>query len=268
MRKATLVVLIATAALFAASPRLAVAAIVDTAAASAPDPDPAEKLNRKGYAIHQFFDRILIRPAAMAYMAAMPRPLRLGIENVLNNLGEPVVAANDLIQGRFRKAGTSTVRFVTNSTVGVAGLFDVAKRAGLPRHDNGFALTLGRAGVRPGPYLFIPLVGPSTVRDAIGSGVDAVTNPFHWIARRQSETVIVSTTVVAGLDARSVADSELTALLGDATDPYATLRSVYLQNQQSQVDDKDSSALPALPDFDDDNATPAAPSPQGAKAPG
>ena len=129
--------------------------------------DPAEKLNRKGYAIHQVLDRFLLRPAAMTYFAITLKPLRLGIENVLTNLGEPVVAVNDVLQGRFRKAGATTVRFVTNSTIGVAGIFDVAKHAGIPRHDNGFALTLGRAGVKPGPYLFIPLMGPSTVRDAV-----------------------------------------------------------------------------------------------------
>jgi phospholipid-binding lipoprotein MlaA len=220
--------------------------------------DPAEGVNRVGFAIHQTLDRFLLRPAALAFKAITPPPLRKGLENLLSNLGEPVVAANDLLQGRFHKAGDSTLRFVVNSTVGVAGLFDVATPAGLPYHGNGFALTLGRAGVAPGPYLFIPLLGPTTVRDLIGEGVDVISDPFRYFVPHATQTVIVGKGVVSGLDARANADADLTALMSDATDPYATLRSVYLQNQQSKIDDTAGSSLPPLPDFDEDSTAPAA----------
>jgi phospholipid-binding lipoprotein MlaA len=223
--------------------------------------DPWEKVNRTGYAIHQFFDRLIIRPVAMTYKTVLPSVARQGVRNVINNLDEPVVAINDLLQGHPKKAGATTVRFVTNSTIGIAGLFDVAEKLKNPHHDNGFALTMGRAKVKPGPYLFIPLVGPSTVRDLVGGVVDGAMDPFHWIQYRHYREVTVARAVVGGIDKRAEADADLTALMADATDPYATLRSVYLQNQQSQIDGSDPHAVPALPDFDTPPAPTATPAP-------
>jgi len=220
--------------------------------------DPAEKINRVGYAIHQFFDRNLIRPLALTYQTVVPGVLRDGLRRVLNNLGEPNIVANDLLQGRVKMARTATLRFATNSTFGVLGFFDMATRAGLPRHENGFDVTLGRYGMKPGAYLFIPLLGPTTVRDAIGSAANTLLDPIHAFVPHDAHTFIIAKGVVDGVDLRARADSQLTAVLGDATDPYATLRSVYLQNEQSKIDDN-STTLPALPDFDED-ATPAAPS--------
>jgi phospholipid-binding lipoprotein MlaA len=220
--------------------------------------DPAEKINRVGYAVHQFFDRLLIRPIALTYQNIVPSPLRNGLRHMLDNLGEPNIAANDLLQGRVRMARTATLRFATNSTFGVLGFLDMATRAGLPRHENGFDLTLGRAGMKPGAYLFIPLLGPTTVRDAIGSAANTLLDPVHAFLPHDAHTFIITKGVVDGIDLRARADSQLTAVLSDATDPYATLRSVYLQNEQSRIDDN-STTLPALPDFDED-ATPSAPS--------
>jgi phospholipid-binding lipoprotein MlaA len=260
VRKATLAISVAVLLAGAAAPAVASAPQSEPVALSGDRVDPAEKVNRKLFAFHQFLDRTLLRPLAMAYKAITPKPLRLGIENVISNLGEPVVAANDLIQGRFRKAGTSTVRFVTNSTLGIGGLIDVATAGDLPHHDNGFALTLGRAGVKPGPYLFIPLLGPSTLRDLIGNGVDAAASPFQWLIREPAKTdYIVSKTIVGGLDTRASVDADYTALFAEATDPYATLRSVYLQNQQSKIDDSTTATPAALPDFDDGSASPPPP---------
>ena len=220
--------------------------------------DPAEKINRVGYAIHQFFDRILIRPVALTYQRAVPGVVRDGVRHMLDNLGEPNIVANDLLQGRVRMARTATLRFAANSTFGVLGFFDVATRGGLPRHENGFDLTLGRAGMKPGAYLFVPLLGPTTVRDAIGSAANILLDPVRAFVPHDAHTFIIAKGVVDGIDLRARADSQLTAVLSDATDPYATLRSVYLQNEQSKIDDN-STTLPALPDFDED-ATPAAPS--------
>ncbi|HXQ48069.1 MAG TPA: VacJ family lipoprotein, partial [Caulobacteraceae bacterium] len=225
--------------------------LLATAAQAAPhNDDPAEPMNRVGFAIYQALDSHLVRPAALAYQRALPGPVRRSIENVLANLHEPVVAANDLLQGRFAKARAAVVRFAVNSTDGVLGLFDVAARLGVPRHDNGFALTLGRAGVRPGPYLFIPIAGPSTVRDTIGNGIDGLMDPFQWFVGARLTTLLVTRSVVSGLDERASADADLQALLADATDPYATLRSVYLQNQQAKIDDRPANAAPVLPSFD------------------
>jgi phospholipid-binding lipoprotein MlaA len=239
----------------------ALAALYVPGAAQAADPgfkgDPAEKFNRAGYAIHQFFDRVLIRPLAMTYQKVVPAPVRDGLRHVLDNLGEPSIAANDLLQGRVKNARTATLRFATNSIFGIGGIFDMATPAGLPRHDNGFDITLGRAGVKPGPYLFISLVGPTTVRDTIGDAVNILLDPINSVIPHSAHTFVVTKGVVNGVDLRARSDAELTALMGEATDPYATLRSVYLQNEQSKVDDT-VTTLPPLPDFDED-ATPATP---------
>jgi phospholipid-binding lipoprotein MlaA len=238
------------------------AVLVATAAQAAPsNDDPDEGMNRVGFAIYESLDRGVIRPAALAYQRAVPALVRRGFEHVLTNLHEPVVAANDLLQGRFRKARSALIRFALNSTEGVLGLFDVAGRLGVPHHDNGFALTLGRAGVRPGPYLFIPVVGPTTVRDAIGNGVDTLMDPFEWLVGARLATVFLTRGVVSGLDQRASADAGLQALLADATDPYATLRSVYLQDEQAKIDDRPAGVAPALPSFDDDSAPTAQPDP-------
>lgn len=239
----------------------AVAALAVPGAAHAADGafkgDPAEKINRVGYAIHQFLDRLLIRPVAMTYQKVVPAPLRDGVRHVLDNLGEPSIAANDLLQGHFKNARTATLRFATNSIFGVAGIFDMATPAGLPRHDNGFDVTLGRAGIKPGPYLFIPLIGPTTVRDAIGDGVNILLDPINSVIPHSAHTFVLTKGIVNGVDLRARSDAQLTAVMSDATDPYATLRSVYLQNEQSKIDDS-ASTLPPLPDFDED-ATPPAP---------
>lgn len=220
--------------------------------------DPWEGLNRRGYAINRFLDKVLIRPAAMAYRWLTPGPIGVGLHHVLINLSEPLVVINDLFQLRIRRAANATARFAVNSTIGVAGLIDVAGKDGVAHHDNTFGDTLGRYGVRPGPYLFIPVLGPSTVRDLLGSGADAVLDPVHWVNYRYRTELSTAVTVVGGLDLRSRSDDELKALLADAADPYATLRSAYLQSRQGEIDE--GRGLPALPDFDDpaaETATPA-----------
>lgn len=229
--------------------------LVATAARAAPSSDdPDERMNRVGFAIYEALDRELIRPAALAYQRALPGPVQRGIEHVLTNLHEPVVAVNDLLQGRFRKARSAVIRFAINSTDGVLGVFDVAAKLGVPPHDNGFALTLGRAGVKPGPFLFIPIAGPTTLRDAIGNGVDDLMDPLQWFVGTRLASIVLTRTVVSGLDQRASADAGLQALVADATDPYATIRSVYLQNQQARIEDRPPGAAPVLPTFDEDSA--------------
>ena len=246
---------------------LAVAPIAEAAPTHALG-DPLERANRVGFGVHQFLDRVLLRPVAMVYKTVVPGVVRSGVRHVLDNLDEPVVMANDLFQGHPENAGRTTVRFAVNSTFGVLGLFDVAGKTGLPHHDNSFAFTLGRHHVKPGPFLFIPLVGPTTTRDLIGGAVDGTLDPFHWLRYRYRNPITVSRAVVGGLDLRANADADLSALLDGATDPYATLRSVYLQNQQSQIDGGgDAATLPALPDFDDPAAPAAKPEDKSAVPP-
>jgi phospholipid-binding lipoprotein MlaA len=235
---------------------------------AAPKEDPFEGANRRGYAIHQFIDRIFLRPAARTYQAVIPKPIRTGLRQVLSNMGEPGIMANDLLQGHPVRAGKTLGRLVTNSTVGIGGLFDVAKRVGLPHHDNGFGDTLGRYGAPPGPYLFIPLVGPSTVRDLLGGTADFASDPFTWARFRQRTMIIDARTVARSLDQRGEADSQLKAIDAMSTDSYASLRSLYLQDRAAEIADVTTGgepAEPALPDFDDPApTTPPAPIPPSA----
>ncbi|MGI9170618.1 MAG: MlaA family lipoprotein, partial [Caulobacteraceae bacterium] len=216
--------------IFAAVPAVAALCVAGAAAARPATPaDPWESLNRRGYAINGVLDRILIRPAAMLYRALTPGAIGKGLHNAVTNLGEPLVFINDVLQLRPRRAAEATVRFAVNSTVGLAGLIDVVARDGIVHHDSGFGDTLGRYGVKPGPYLFVPVIGPSTVRDLFGAGVDIVTDPVHWANYPYRTEIGVGDTVIGGLDTRAAADDQLEAILADAADPYATLRSVYLQ---------------------------------------
>jgi len=258
------------------APRQAAAsAVASTGTDALPVPartpgDPWEPANRKGYAIQSFLDRHLIRPLAKVYRALTPGPIGRGIHNVLVNLSEPAALFNDVLQGRIRRAGVPTARLLINSTMGVLGLVDVASHMGLVHHDNEFGVTLGRYGMSAGPFLYIPMVGPSTVRDTVGAGVDYLTNPIRWANYRHRVKVQQVKLPVGGLDTEVAAEPLLDALLSNAVDPYATLRSAYLQNKQSEIDGE---GVPAdLPSFDEPPsdvapATEAAPTPVPAPTP-
>lgn len=224
------------------------------ATASEPQPpgagDPFERTNRRAFNMEKGFDRALLRPAAMAYRRGLPKPLRLGLAHFASNLGEPEVLVNDALQARPREAGKTLVRFAVNTTLGVGGLVDVAKRAGLPHHDNDFGLTLARYGVAPGPYLFMPFVGPSSVRDASGTVLSIAFNPLTYIAFAGSGAIAAGDAVTSGLEKRGSADPDIKALYAASLDPYAALRSYYLQARESQVRGGVVS-VEALPDFDD-----------------
>ena len=226
----------------ARSPAPAAPAVVDQTApapasgvAISANPDPYEKLNRRSYKIFVFIDRKAIRPAAVFYAHAVPHVVRKGLHNAIQNVGEPVVFFNDVAQLHPKAAAQSLGRLAVNSTVGVGGLGDPATGFGIPYHDNGFGTTLGRYGVPAGPFLFIPLLGPSDVRDLIGGGVDSLSSPLTWIRYTGDTPINISRTIVGGLDTRANADAQLKQVNAMATDPYASLRSLYLQNRQAQI---------------------------------
>jgi len=223
-----------------------------------PNPDPWEPLNRKLFALFQGADRVAIRPAAIFYSRATPKPLQIGLRNAFRNLHEPIVFVNDVFQVRFQNAGVTLGRLAINSTVGVAGLFDPATPAGLPYHNNGFGTTLGRYGVPPGPYLFG--AGPTDVRDAIGSGVDILTDPLTWINFHGRLGFGVSRGVVSALDERAQADPQLKALSAMSTDEYASLRSLYLQNRAAEITGGQVN-INDLPSFGDEPSGPPTPPP-------
>lgn len=216
--------------------------------------DPWQGLNRRIFAFNMGLDRLVLGPVTHAYIRVAPLPIRRRIGAVVYNLGEPRTALNDAVQGHGRRAATSASRFVVNSTIGLLGLFDVGADFGLAAHSADFGQTLGRYGTRPGPYLYVPLVGPLDLRDGFGRIVDLLTDPVSLLAGGMTTTFGATRTGVSQLDRRANGDGAIRAL-DDATDPYVTTRSAYTQNRAFMVQSASGKAA-TLPDFD---ATPAKP---------
>ena len=143
--------------------------------------DPLEGMNRFFFDINQRLDRHAGKPAATAYKDDVPQQVRGSLHNVLDNLGGPVNVANDLLEIQFENAGIAAGRFIVNTTVGVAGIFDVATGWGLPERNRDFGETLGTYGVPPGPYLVLPLRGSTDVRDFAGNYLDGFVTPLHFV---------------------------------------------------------------------------------------
>jgi phospholipid-binding lipoprotein MlaA len=225
--------------------------------------DPFERVNRKMYAVNQGVDRFIFGPLSRAF-GVTPGPLRRIIGNVTRNLGEPLVVVNDMLQGHVGTAASTLGRFVINSTIGIVGIVDVAGRTGIPHHDNGFGTTLGRWGVRPGPFIFLPVLGPSNARDTMGTVGDFLLNPLDWVRYSGDLAVGVTTGVLGGLTARYEAQPRLESIRATSTDPYATLRSFYSQNREGEIHGE--SEPGELPEFDipPDETTPTGPAPAGA----
>ena len=232
--------------------------------------DPWEGFNRKVYGFNMALDR-LIRPGVVFYHHATPHPIRNALHNAVTNCTGPIIFINDVLQLRPQKAAVTLTRFVVNSTVGIAGFNDVAANGlRLPYHNADFGQTLGRYGVASGPYIFLPILGPSTVRDIGGRVVDGFADPLNVVNYDGRFALGISRTVVGGLDARDRADPILKDINRTATDPYAFIRSAYLQNRAAEVRGGDTAqSVQALPDFGPEpatapagsNAAPATPAP-------
>ncbi len=200
--------------------------------------DPLEPTNRVFYAINNGLDTVILKPVAEAYRYAVPEPVRNSIHNVLVNLGTPVTLGNDILEAKPRRAGDTLMRFVINSTVGVAGLFDVADKWGYHAHDSDFGITMALWGMPQGPFLFLPILGPSDPRDFAGFGVDLAMDPFTWVGKGAAVTALKwSKTAIAAVDARERVLDALDEIKKTALDPYATLRSLYRQHRASQIAD-------------------------------
>lgn len=232
--------------------------------------DALEGFNRVMFSIHQVLDRIFLRPVSLAYKKIVPKVVRTGIRHVFSNVGEPLVFANDLLQLKPKRAIKTLARFGVNSTIGIGGLLDVAKTSefNLPHHDNSFGNTLGRYGVGPGPYIFLPLVGPNTLRD-FGAGVGegavlplTIGTPFDRAELQAAQAGL------SGIDLRAESDAELKALLGGAVDPYATLRSAFLQDRAATIAELRHGTKPVDSALDDPLADPAATGTAPASEPG
>lgn len=195
--------------------------------------DPLEPINRPIWEFNQFADAYVLRPIAQTYVDITPDPIEQGVDNFLSNLTYPVTIINDLFQLKLRHTAADLTRFLVNSTVGVLGIFDVAASLGLPERDEDFGQTLGYWGVGQGVYLMLPLLGPSTSRDALGRGVDYLLDPTFYIDETVTEWSLLALRV---LNLRA-------SLLGfdqavrTAFDPYIFVRTVYLQHRRAAVYD-------------------------------
>ena len=209
---------------------------------------------------------MLFAPVVHAYRHYTPLVVQTAIRNVVYNLYEPRTFANDVLQGRFKKAGETTIRFAANSTVGLGGMIDVAAKTGLPGHDADFGQTLGRWGVGTGPYLFVPFYGPSNLRDGFGKLADSFGDPVAWTIGDLSTTFGQVRAGVNVAQGRVDIDDTLEGIRRDTADPYATLRSGYSQNRAFKVNEargvSTAAQVEQLPDF---GAEPPAPAPQPAK---
>ncbi len=200
---------------------------------NASESDPWEGWNRKIDAFNQFGDRWVVKPAAMAYEFITPQIVDDGVTNMYRNIREPITIINDLLQFKIKKAGIDTGRLLLNSTVGLLGFFDVASMAGLERQPEDFGQTLGAWGVPPGPYVVLPIIGPSNVRDAFGLVPDTFSNPITYI---DQEYVRYSTVAGYYLDLRANTLDIEGLVTGDE---YVFVRDAYLQDREYQVKDGD-----------------------------
>ena len=208
----------------------------DAVAAARAANDPLEPTNRFFYRVNTTVDTYTLKPVAQAYVYAVPTPVRRSVHNTLTNLNEPVTLANAVLEGKPKRAGTTLVRFLVNSTAGVAGLFDVAKLLGYREVDDSGGLTLENWGIPPGPYLFLPVLGPQTATTAVGYGLDIALNPFTYVPRGYGLLTLNDATYAVGaVDARANVLHDLDELNRTALDPYASIRSAYQQNQASRL---------------------------------
>lgn len=197
--------------------------------------DPYEATNRKIFAFNLSIDRTFLRPTAERYQTYVPEPVRDGVHNVLDNLNSPVVFANDVLQGEGTRAWQTARRTVVNSTLGLGGLIDVASRMGWEGHEEDFGQTLGVWGVGEGPYLMLPLLGPSNPRDAFGQGADVALDPTTWVRIKQHIWWMAGRKYLTILDTRARNLEALDDIERDSLDFYATVRSVYRQHRASEI---------------------------------
>jgi phospholipid-binding lipoprotein MlaA len=199
------------------------------------DNDPAEGVNRAIFKANLAADHAVMRPVAQAYTDHVPEVVQTGVHNVVQNLKEPAVALNDLLQGNVSHAWQSVQRLAVNTTVGGVGLVDVAAKWGLPPHKADFGQTLAVWGVGEGPFVELPLLGPSNPRDALGTAVDMALNPLTFVGGAPATYASVATGGANFVDLRAQHLHDLDELEHNSLDYYAALRSVYRQHREAEI---------------------------------
>ncbi|MBY0355353.1 MAG: VacJ family lipoprotein [Rickettsiales bacterium] len=218
-----------------ASACLLIAAACSSESSAPSDPaDPLESFNRAMFSFNEGVDTVLLRPVARGYVYAVPQYGRQRVSNVLNNLRMPVVFLNSVLQLDAQNAFSSFWSFALNSTVGIGGIFDVTEQAQLTVRDEDFDQTLGYYGVGTGAYVVLPILGPGSVRGIGGTAVDWVSDPFNYV----DDTFVTARTITSAVDARASVLPVTDEIYKNSIDPYATIRSAYLQRRAALVENR------------------------------
>lgn len=214
--------------------------------------DPLEPFNRLMFGINDVLDTIIFRPIALVYRTIVPDFARTGIRNVAFNIATPITLTNDLLQGEWDRAKITLSRFIVNTTIGMGGFIDAAEQGGQPGHFEDFGQTLAVWGVGQGPYLVLPIIGPSSPRHLVGRVADIFTNPWTWILYNEPLEYRLMPTGATLLIVREQNLDNIDNLKETSPDYYASIRSFYAQNRQSEISnnsfDDDLDSLPAIPD--------------------
>ncbi|MBF0250498.1 MAG: VacJ family lipoprotein [Alphaproteobacteria bacterium] len=237
-----------------------------TACAATPDPkdpdavaeynevnDPIEPVNRAIFEFNRGLDTLFLRPAATLYKGLVPPPIQNLVHNFLNNLKTPVVLLNDLLQGEGGRAANTATRFAINTTVGVLGFGDPASDMGYARHGEDFGQTLGVWGLGEGPYIVLPVLGPSNPRDTVGKVVDHLTDPVNrWARNTDRDSLPLTRFVAEAIDFRALNMAEIDDLERTSIDYYAAVRSLYRQVRSDEINNGDTSGkgLPQMGHMD------------------
>tara|TARA_B100001093_G_scaffold518671_1_gene604373 strand:- start:676 stop:1464 length:789 start_codon:yes stop_codon:yes gene_type:complete len=203
--------------------------------------DCFEGLNRATFAFNQALDKVIFKPVATVYKV-LPSPVKSGVSNSLNNLSNLVTIPNNILQGEFKKAGTNTIRLVVNTTIGIFGIFDAAKAAGIPEYEKeDYGQSLAKMGVGPGCYVVLPVLGPSTVRDTVGSVANLVGGDAWYNVTVRNDTQhfedahYYTSKVMSGVDFRAKNFDEIDNLEKNSIDFYSSVKSLYLQDRQQKI---------------------------------
>ncbi len=203
--------------------------------------DCFEKVNRGIFAFNQALDKVIFKPLAKGYRM-FPQPIRSGTSNALSNLGNVVTIPNNVLQGQFKDAGLNSARFVINSTLGIVGIFDVASYYGIKKSDKeDYGQTLGVWGAKPGCYFVLPVLGPTTVRDSVGSIINIIGGDAWYNVTVVNDTKYFSeadyyaSRLLSGVDFRAKNLESFDSLETSSVDLYASVRSLYLQDRYRKV---------------------------------
>jgi phospholipid-binding lipoprotein MlaA len=200
--------------------------------------DPIEPVNRGIFSFNLAADDYVIRPVAQAYHDVVPSVVRTGVHSFLTNLRSPVILFNDALQGQGKLAGDTFARLWVNTILGLGGVMDVASQIGIPFHDADFGQTFGVWGIPDGPYLVLPILGPSNPRDTVGIVVGWEADPFNGIMGREGDggtAIVYFRSIVSGIDLRERNLDFLDRIRSTSLDYYATLRSLYRQHRAAEI---------------------------------